>query len=241
MTCGIYGIEDISGKRLYVGYAQNMDRRKKEHFSALRLGKHKNNFLQTVYNKYGENNLFFFLIEKCKPQELKELEIFYICYFDTRPPNGFNLTSGGDGLQNPDEFVKNKISISNKGVSRNWSDVEKKKKWFSGKNNPNFGKSMSLDTKMKMIESKRKTQRLKPKKIIKTRDEIKKENGSTSIYSGVTYKKDKLKWKAYARGKNKKQVHAGYFDNEIDAAIAHDDYIMKNNLVGRLNFPKRVL
>lgn len=50
---------------------------------------------------------------------------------------------------------------------------------------------------------------------------------STSGHRGVSYKKDKRKWKAYY-GANKKQVHVGYFETKEEAAEAAKQARIKN-------------
>ncbi len=97
--CGIYIIEVIKGKRLgykYVGKSKNyIQRWKYGHINPFKKNKHRNNKLQNYYNKYGLENLSFQFIFKCKKEELKYWEKFFIKCFDSRK-NGFNLTDGGD-------------------------------------------------------------------------------------------------------------------------------------------------
>jgi hypothetical protein len=47
---------------------------------------------------------------------------------------------------------------------------------------------------------------------------------NTSGAKGVSWKKDKKKWKAYTFAKNK-QIHIGYFDHIEDAAQARDRFV----------------
>ncbi len=52
-----------------------------------------------------------------------------------------------------------------------------------------------------------------------------------SGYRGVSFKKDKLKYKAYLKLEGK-QIHLGYFQTAVEGAIAYNNYIIENNLEG---------
>jgi len=45
--------------------------------------------------------------------------------------------------------------------------------------------------------------------------------GTTSRFKGVSWSKEKGKWRAYITIKRKTTLHLGYFDSEIDAACAY--------------------
>ena len=73
-------------------------------------------------NKYGINNFSFEIIEECKKNELSEKEKYWINYYNSTSPNGYNLTKGGDGgntfqyrTEKQMEETKRKISIANSG------------------------------------------------------------------------------------------------------------------------------
>ena len=54
--CGIYMIENIVNKRIYIGSSKDVDKRIWGHFNALAKGKHKSSHLQNSYDKYGKDN-----------------------------------------------------------------------------------------------------------------------------------------------------------------------------------------
>jgi group I intron endonuclease len=61
---GVYIIQSIGEpSKIYVGSSFDINKRKSEHFRNLRKGKHANIKLQYFYNKYGESNLVFEIIE----------------------------------------------------------------------------------------------------------------------------------------------------------------------------------
>jgi len=66
-----------------------------------------------------------------------------------------------------------------------------------------------------------------------------KRKGCSSQYRGVCWYKMTKKWKADCII-NRKDKHIGYFDNELDAAIARDAYWFSQGLpIEGLNFPEK--
>lgn len=61
-------------------------------------------------------------------------------------------------------------------------------------------------------------------------------------YIGVAKYKDNIRFRSYTYikqdGRNK-QVYLGIFITPEEAACAHDDFIVKNNLNRKLNFPTK--
>jgi group I intron endonuclease len=134
--------------------------------------------------------------------------------------------------------TRQKISESNKNKPRNFSKeyMIRLKENFMGANNPNYGKPMRQETKDKMIATKLKNRKPKPPK--KTKKELRDARNFTSSFWGVSYRKDKKKWRSYLF-LNKTQINLGVFKKEIDAAIAYDEYIVFNQINKELNFPER--
>lgn len=62
-NCGVYKITNMLNDKVYVGSSVNMKRRQYIHFWLLRRGRHDNIHLQRAYNKDGENNFNFEVIE----------------------------------------------------------------------------------------------------------------------------------------------------------------------------------
>ena len=64
-------------------------------------------------------------------------------------------------------------------------------------------------------------------------------NGCSSQYRGVSWSKRSKKWEAYASIDNKKKS-LGFFESELDAAIARDAYWFSQGLpIEGLNFPEK--
>lgn len=76
---GIYKIESsIKDKRVYVGSSINLQRRWRDHLKLLRNNKHHSIKLQRHYNKYGESDLQFVVLEVCIYEFLLIREQYYI-------------------------------------------------------------------------------------------------------------------------------------------------------------------
>jgi group I intron endonuclease len=88
---GIYSIRNtVNGKR-YIGSAQNMARRKSQHYSDLRFNRHAASHLQHAYNKYGADVMVFEVIELCSIDLLLEHEQSYIDLYRTADrSHGYN-------------------------------------------------------------------------------------------------------------------------------------------------------
>lgn len=93
--CGIYCIENMITHTKYIGQSRDIRRRWTGHKIQLRKGQHKNLHLQRSWNKYGEENFSFDILEICPIDKLNEREVWNIKYFDTMN-NGFNNESGGN-------------------------------------------------------------------------------------------------------------------------------------------------
>lgn len=67
---GIYGIIHIKTKKIYVGSAIDITKRWRIHRHYLRLKNHRNPYLQSAWNKHGENSFEFVVLEKVKKTHL---------------------------------------------------------------------------------------------------------------------------------------------------------------------------
>lgn len=111
-------------------------------------------------NKYGIENFSFEIVEECKKDELSNKEKYWIEYYNTTPPNGYNLTKGGDGGNTFQYRTKDEMEITRKRISEANSGT---KNSFYGKHHShetkaflrkiNLGKTLSKETKKKLSES----------------------------------------------------------------------------------------
>lgn len=138
---GIYRITNKVNGNTYIGKtATSFGDRWECHRSQLRGGYHDNSHLQRAWNKYGENNFEFSIVEVVNDKSLlNDLEINYISVFRANNKS-YNIHDGGDG-----GFL----------LGKHLSDLTKKK--IGEKNRINMlGRKTSEETKQKMSESQRK-------------------------------------------------------------------------------------
>lgn len=108
---GIYVIQNIINNKLYIGSSNNIHKRKISHFGNLRRNKHNNRKLQYSFNKYGEENFVFCLIESI--DNLDNLLIREQLWIDFFNPE-FNIIPFADRREFSDE-TKKRLSESHKG------------------------------------------------------------------------------------------------------------------------------
>lgn len=75
---GIYQIRNLINNKVYIGSAKNMAQRKQHHFNMLKLNQHDNIHLQRAYNKDGEDNFIWEILEQVDIDLLIEKEQYYI-------------------------------------------------------------------------------------------------------------------------------------------------------------------
>lgn len=90
ITCGVYKITNTVNGKIYVGSSTNLERRRFDHYFRLRSNKN-NHPIQSDFNKYGESNLIFEILEECGHDKLRSLEGSYIRLLNTTDKNyGYN-------------------------------------------------------------------------------------------------------------------------------------------------------
>ena len=117
---GVYKIENKINGKLYIGSSVNIESRLKSHIKELNNNSHNNNYLQNAWNKYGENNFIFEVIEVVEDKNyLREREQYYIdIYKVTDHSIGYNIlpnTNIGLGVKASKE-VRSKISDACRGA-----------------------------------------------------------------------------------------------------------------------------
>ena len=142
VICGIYCIENIKNNKKYIGQSVDIYRRWANHKCDLNGDRHNNEHLQSAWNKYGEDNFIFTIIEQCLEEMLDEREIYYINMYDCMNNSfGYNLETGGNKNKHPSEETRKKMSEAHIGLQ-------------AGENSPMWGKQLSDETKRKISESK---------------------------------------------------------------------------------------
>lgn len=127
MKSGIYAIKNKMNNKMYIGQSVNINKRKSYHLWLLRNNSHFNPKLQNTFNKYGEENFEFVILEKCNKEELDDKEIEYISRYNTTN-NGYNICEGGEGSLGRTLSEETKQKISNANTGRKQDEVAKKRK-----------------------------------------------------------------------------------------------------------------
>lgn len=156
---GIYKIENISNGRYYIGSSQNIRKRRNSHLIQLRKNNHHCSQLQKAYNKYGEKNFKFIVIEVT--DNLTDREQYYLDNSDKDII--YNTFMSAYSVSGPDhpmygkthtEEAKTKIKERRSLQTISHSEETRKK---IGKSN--IGKKLSKES----IEKMKKTKRNNPK------------------------------------------------------------------------------
>jgi group I intron endonuclease len=135
---GIYKIRNIVNDKCYYGSSKDIKKRWKRHRNDLKNNNH-NPLLQRAWNKYGESNFVFEIVEECNECELLKIEQKYL---DLLPEYNIGLmASGGDNLSknpNKDKIIEN-ITKSVKNRYSLMTNEEKKEKHSKPmEKNPNW-------------------------------------------------------------------------------------------------------
>ena len=114
---GIYKITNVVDNKIYIGCASNIRTRKNGHLHDLKNNYHKNSYLQNAWNKYGEVNFKFEVVELCNIKLLHEKEHFWVSHYNCLNRNkGYNLKpTNPDGCSMHSEETKEKLRQANKG------------------------------------------------------------------------------------------------------------------------------
>lgn len=143
-----------NGKK-YVGQATNLEERQRKWNS---LSQHYAG--KAIYNarkKYGIEAFDFEILKECEDEELNYWEKYYIEKLNTKVPNGYNMTDGGEGRSGSSvsEETRKKLSEAQKGEKNNMygkNHTEETKKKIS---ETLKGRKFSEETKKKMSEKKK--------------------------------------------------------------------------------------
>lgn len=154
---GIYKIENLVNGKVYIGQAQDIEKRWKSHKSHMNTS---NQVLYLAMRKYGFENFSFEILIECEEELLDLMEIYYIkkynSYIHWENSNGYNMTTGGQSnttrghkmslytrkklsekAKNRSLETRKRISESKIGRKLSKREVEVIKERTCGANNPN--------------------------------------------------------------------------------------------------------
>lgn len=185
MISGIYKIENLKNHKCYYGSSKDVYNRFIQHKSRLNNKTHPNIILQRAWNKYGQNNFIFEIVEKC---DISNLLIVEQKYLDLN--NAYNIAKnalGGDNLtNNPNRLdIIKRITKSIHMRLDKMTTTEKKKKFAKYlHDNPNWKGGITKQTVCKCGNIKKYTSK-ECKKC-----ELKKRKGKNNNFYGKTHTKE---------------------------------------------------
>lgn len=95
MTIGIYKIENLLTHKIYIGQSVHIETRWSEHCRPSA-----NSVISNAIHKYGKDNFSFEILKKCKESELDKWEEYYINFYNSIVPNGYNVEEKVEGSKN---------------------------------------------------------------------------------------------------------------------------------------------
>ena len=112
-NCGIYMIMNLVNGKFYIGSSKNIKNRFWGHKGSLNNNRHHSSLLQRAWNKYGEENFIFEILENCLEEKLLEREQIWLDFHHV-----YNKDIGYNNLKNakscigriPSEIHKKRIS-----------------------------------------------------------------------------------------------------------------------------------
>lgn len=226
----VYTITNIKTEKQYVGITINIKRRKRDHFTALKMDKHYNSHLQHDFNKYDRDKFKFVVIEETTENKVYKREKFWIKKLNSFR-NGYNFNLGGKGAKLDEEhpwlgkqlpqYMKDKIS---KTVSKS----------ISGEKHPFYEKHHSEETKKKISKT------LKGKSL----NELHDDNCQCAFCSSKISEKARKRSKEVMTGESNHNVHFSkkdaieirqkYLDNDVIYKDLANEYNICEGTIGRI-------
>ena len=116
----IYKISNNFDEKIYIGLTTKtkaIERWYQHRYLARHLSDTDKSYLHKAMASHGINNFIFEVIEETSNDKLSEREQYWINYYNSIVPNGYNLTIGGEGTpgfvrpQSEEERIKKGKSI----------------------------------------------------------------------------------------------------------------------------------
>lgn len=128
---GIYRIINNANGRVYVGSAVNLERRRWDHFKSLKGGYHRNRFMQRAWDKYGEDQFSFEVIEYVDDKELlierEQLHLDQLSFEVGDPNKCYNICSVAGSLLGTKRTAESRAKMSAAAMGRVISEEHRAK------------------------------------------------------------------------------------------------------------------
>ena len=144
----IYAIVNKINNKLYIGSAKSFYTRFYRHLSRLKRNEHHSIILQNAWNKYGEENFSFELLEIVSLDEILKREQWYIDFFKPE----YNICKKAGNTLGIKHTMETRIKMSKKrNINSKWNRQPRpgsKNGMFGikryGIKNPNYGKGKPI-------------------------------------------------------------------------------------------------
>lgn len=157
-TNGIYCIENLINNKKYIGSSIDCDHRWYIHTWHLKRKDHPNIHLQNAWNKYGENNFKFYLIEQnVLEEQLLFKEQYYMNFYNTLDrEHGYNIaadtTAPMKGRKHTEESIM-LMSERKRGEKNNFFGKHHTEETKEKLRKSKIGKKLSPEHKMKVVKT----------------------------------------------------------------------------------------
>lgn len=146
----IYKVTNLINNKVYIGKTQNgLNERKKRHLSDARANKY-NMVFHKALRKYNVDDFVWEILDTVMFSDLlTDLEKFYIKKYNSKIPNGYNMTDGSGGGWGEGRIQWNK-GKKNCYTKEHLLKISER---MSGEKHWGYGKQRSEETKQKIRES----------------------------------------------------------------------------------------
>lgn len=147
----IYKIVNIGNRDFYIGSSIRPLIRKNTHFNDLKKGKHPNQHLQRAWNKYGEENFNFEIIDYCSRDQILNKEQYYI---DTLNPS-YNICKKAYSTLGRTASEETKLKMRESQLGRKHKEESKLKVGLAHKgrkHSKEFGLNISNRQKKRILQ-----------------------------------------------------------------------------------------
>lgn len=197
MKCIYLRTNIVNGKQ-YVGQTNDMKKRDYQWYNTDMV--YAGTYITNARNKYGTENFKTKILKECETQEqLNFWEQYYIKKLNTKVPNGYNLTDGGDGISGYHFSVESKKKMSDAKIGK-----------YVGENSWNYGVKRSDEFKTALSErqkGKKHTEEWKKNMSVNNPKYWLGKHRSIIEKEKMSKKKDDVKRKVYQYDLNNKLIH----------------------------------
>ena len=93
----IYIIKNLINDKVYIGQtSRTIEARWNQHKAAALRGENQGIILYNAIRKYGVENFYISQLEEVDLDNLNEREIYWIKFYNSQAPNGYNVRAGGE-------------------------------------------------------------------------------------------------------------------------------------------------